>query len=327
MRRFAVLGSVSGLLFSAFAACLPHGVQAQSYPAKPIRMLIGYPPGGGVDIVARQIGPKYGEQLGQPIVIDNRPGAAGNIASDLLAKAPADGYVLMMSTPSVTINPSLYAKVGFDPIRDFAPITMVGVTPLILVVHPSLPAKSVKDLVALAKARPGQLLYSSGGNGSAAHLAGELLKSVTGTSIVHVPFKGAPPSMVALIGGEVHFTFGALTSTLPHVKSGRLRMLAVTSAQRSAFVPDLPTVSEAGISGYDVTQWYGLFAPAQTPAAIIAKLNSDLIRILDLPDVKAQMAALSLEIMTGTPQQFAAFVKSELVKWAKVVKESNMRVD
>ena len=227
-----------------------------------------------------------------------------------------------MSTPSITINPSLYSKVAFDPINDFAPITMVGVTPLILVVHPSLPAKSVKDLLALAKARPGQLSYSSGENGSAAHLAGELLKSLTATNIVHIPFTGAPPSMVALIAGEVHFTFGALTSTLPHVKSKRLRMLAVASAQRSAFVPELVTISEAGIPDYDVSQWYGLLAPAQTPAAIIARLNSDMTKVLAMPEVKAPLTNQSLEITPTTPQQFAAFIKSELVKWAKVVKES-----
>lgn len=327
MSKSAVFSFAAGTIVFVVFGLLAPVAYGQSYPTKPIRLLVGFPPGGGVDIVARQIAPKLSELLGQQIVVDNRSGAGGNLAAEQLAKSPPDGYVLMLSTPSITINPSLYGKVNFDPVNDFAPITLVGVSALALVVHPSLPTKSVKDLLALAMTRPGQLFYSSGGNGSAAHLAGELMKSLTKTSVVHVPFKGNPPSMTALIGGEVHFTFGTLSSTLSYVKARRLTALAVTSLQRSAFVPEIVTMAEAGIPGYDVTQWYGLVAPARTSAAIISRLNSEFIKVLELSEIKTQLNNQSLEIKTSTPPRFSEFIKSELSTWAKVVKESNMRVD
>ena len=288
---------------------------------------MGFPPGGGVDVIARQIAPKLGEQLGRQIVVENHSGAGTNISSEMLATAAPDGYTLLLATASIAINPSLYGKVAYDPVNDFAPINMVGGTSFILVVHPSFPAKSVKELVALAKARPAQLTYSSAGNGSVAHLAGELFKGMTGTRVVHVPFRGNPPSMIALMSGEVDYTFGTLPATLPHIKSKKLRMLAVSSAKRSAFTPELVTVSEAGVPGFDVTQWYGLIAPARTPDAIIARLDSELLKVLATPDIKAQLANQSLEILVSTPRQFAAFIKSEVAKWAKVVRDSKIQVD
>ena len=288
---------------------------------------MGFPPGGGVDVIARQISPKLGEQLGRQVVVENHSGAGTNISSEMLATAAPDGYTLLLATASIAINPSLYGKVAYDPVNDFAPVNTVGGTSFILVVHPSFPAKSVKELVALAKARPAQLTYSSAGNGSVAHLAGELFKGMTGTRVVHVPFRGNPPSMIALMSGEVDYTFGTLPATLPHIKSKKLRMLAVSSAKRSAFIPELVTVAEAGVAGFDVTQWYGLIAPARTPDAIIARLDSELLKVLAAPDIKVQLANQSLEISASTPRQFAAFIKSEVAKWAKVVRDSKIQVD
>ncbi|OGA38939.1 MAG: hypothetical protein A3G24_12415 [Betaproteobacteria bacterium RIFCSPLOWO2_12_FULL_62_13] len=320
--RFAI-----AMMYGSIISLLPFSSYSQSYPSKPIRLVVGFPPGGGVDVLARQIAPKLGEQLGHQVVIDNRPGAAGNIAAELVAKSPPDGYSLILSTPSITINPALYSKLPFDTVADFAPVTLVGEVALLVVVHPSLPVQSIKELIALAKATPAQLLYSSGGNGSAAHLSGELLKTLTGIDAVHVPFKGAPPSLLALVRGDVHFTFGALPSTQPSVKAGKLRALAVTSAKRSVFAPDLPTVAEIGITGYEYTQWYGLLAPAKTPVPIISKLNAEFINVLQMPEIRALLAKQSIEITTNTPEQFAAFIKSELAKWNRVVKETGMRID
>jgi tripartite-type tricarboxylate transporter receptor subunit TctC len=307
------------------AIALPAG--AQDYPNKPVRLIIGFPPGGGVDIVARQISPKLGEHLGQQVVIDNRGGAGGNIALEMLARLPPDGYSLMFTTPTISINPALYPKINYDSLRDFAPVTLVATTVYILVAHPSLPVKSVKELIALARARPRQLNYSSGGNGAAAHLAGELFRSMSGIEIVHVPFKGIAPALVAALSGEAQLTFASQPSVLPHVRAGKLRALAVTSAKRSSFTPDIPSIAEAGVPGYETTAWYGIIAPAKTPRTIVAKLNADVIRTLDNADVKSALANQSFEIVTTTPEQFGAFIKDELVKWSKVVKEAGMRID
>ncbi len=320
--RFAVWILSFGLML--LYAALGSG---QDYPNKPIRLVLGFPPGGGVDVVARLISPKLSEQLGQQLVIDNRGGAAGNIALDLVAKAAPDGYSLILSTPSITVNPALYSKVHYDPVNDFLPVTLVGTTALMLIVHPSLPVKSVKELITLAKAKPGQLSYSSGGNGSVAHLSYELFKSMTGVEIMHVPYKGAMPAQIGVMSGEAQLTFGALASALPHVKSGKLRALAVTSAQRSIFLPDLPTVGEAGVPGYESTQWYGLLAPARTPAAIITKLHSAMIKVLGMAEVKASLSNSGVEVITSTPEQFSAYLKSECAKWNKIIKESGMRIE
>ena len=300
---------------------------AQEYPVKPVRLIIGFPPGGGADNVARLIVPKLSELLGQQAVIDNRPGASGNIALELLAKSPPDGYVLMITTPTVTVNPALYARPGYDAINDFAPVALMGTAVYVLVVHPSLPVRSVKELMALARAKPRQLFYSSGGNGSAAHLSLELFRSMTGIEFVHVPYKGIAPAVIALLSGEVQFSSGTPASTMPFVRENRLRALAVTSAQRSAFVPELPSISEAGVPGYENTAWYGVLAPAKTPRPIIDKLNAATLRVIALPEVKAGFLAQSFEITTSTPEQFSALIKTELVKWAKVVKSSGMKVE
>jgi tripartite-type tricarboxylate transporter receptor subunit TctC len=300
---------------------------AQDYPSKPVRLIIGFPPGGGADIVARQLTPRLGELLGQQLVIDNRPGASGNIALELLAKSAPDGHVLMLTTPTLTVNPALYPKIPYDAQRDFAPVGLVASTVYVLVVHPSLPVKTVKDLISLAKTKPRELLYSSGGNGAAAHLAGELFRSMSGIQMVHVPYKGIAPALVAVLSGEAQVTFGSQPSALPHVRQGKLNALAVTSATRSSFTPQLPSIAEAALPGYDTTAWYGVIAPVRTAPAIINRLNRDILRVLDLPEIKTGLANLSFDILGGTPDQFAALIRDELAKWSKVVKESGMRLD
>jgi tripartite-type tricarboxylate transporter receptor subunit TctC len=314
------------LIASSLCTWLP-AVQAQEFPVKPIRMLIGFPPGGGVDIVARQLAPRLSEQFGQQLVIDNRAGASGNIALELTAKSPPDGYTLMFTTPTITINPALYPRVPFDALRDFAPVALVATTVYVLVVHPSVPAKSVQALIALAKARPREILYSSGGNGAAAHLAGELFRSMAGIQITHVPYRGVAPALIATLAGEAHITFASQPAVLPHVKQGRLNALAVTSLRRSAFTPDLPGIAEAALPGYDTTAWYGIIAPAKTSAAIVGRLNREVQRALDHPETKAALSSQSFEAAGGTSEQFAALIRDELAKWSKVVKASGMRVD
>ncbi len=266
-------------------------------------------------------------QLGQQVVIDYRSGASGNIALELLAKSPPDGYTLMLTTPTVTVNPALYPNLPYDTLRDFAPVVLVASTVYILVVHPSLPVKSVKDLIALAKARPGELFYSSGGNGAAAHLAGELFNSMSRLRLAHVPYKGVAAALIAVLSGETQVTFASQPTALPHIKQGRLQPLAVTSAKRSSFTPTLPSIAEAALPGYETTAWFGILAPAKMPAAITNRLNSEMNRALERVDVKAGFAGQSLESIGGTSEQFSVLIKDELAKWRKVVKEAGMRID
>ena len=266
-------------------------------------------------------------QLGQQVVIDYRSGASGNIALELLAKSPPDGYTLMLTTPTVTVNPALYPNLPYDTLRDFAPVVLVASTVYILVVHPSLPVKSVKELIALAKARPSELLYSSGGNGAAAHLAAELFNSMSRVRLAHVPYKGVAAALIAVLSGETQVTFASQPTALPHIKQGRLQPLAVTSAKRSSFTPALPSIAEAALPGYETTAWFGILAPAKMPAAITARLNSEMNRALDRADVKAGFTSQSLESIGGTSEQFSALIKDELAKWRKVVKEAGMRID
>ncbi len=322
MRRAYALSTLC-LCLSGLA---PTG-NAQDYPAKAVRMVVGFPPGGGADVVARQFTPRLGEQLGQQVVIDYRSGASGNIALELLAKSPPDGYTLMLTTPTVTVNPALYPNLPYDTLRDFAPVVLVASTVYILVVHPSLPVKSVKELIALAKARPSELLYSSGGNGAAAHLAAELFNSMSRVRLAHVPYKGVAAALIAVLSGETQVTFASQPTALPHIKQGRLQPLAVTSAKRSSFTPALPSIAEAALPGYETTAWFGILSPAKMPAAITARLNSEMNRALDRADVKAGFTSQSLESIGGTSEQFSALIKDELAKWRKVVKEAGMRID
>jgi tripartite-type tricarboxylate transporter receptor subunit TctC len=314
------------LVSTAVLTPLP-ALAADGFPDRPLRMIVPFPPGGSVDVVARIAGQKMTEIAGQSIVVDNRGGASGNIGSELAARAPADGYTIMMTTIPLVVNPSLFSKVPYDVVRDFAPISLIAAAPFVLAVHPSLPAKSVKELVALARARPGQLNYSSAGSGTNLHIAAELFKNLSGTNIVHVPYKGGGPALSALLGGEAQLSFLGVVAVVPHVKSGKMRALALTATKRSAVLPDLPTIAEAGVAGYEFASWYGVLAPAGTPAPRITKLHDILVRSLRSPDLAGRMATEGADIIAGSPQQFAAYLKTELTKWARVVKDSGLRVE
>lgn len=298
-----------------------------AYPVKPIRLINPFPPGGGASIIGRMIAQELTERLGQSVVFDNRGGAGGIIGMEIAARAAPDGYTLTMATAStVTINP-LLSKVPFDPIKDFAPVIHVSNVPLILVVHPAVAAKSVKEFIALAKAQPGKLNFASSGKGTISHLAGELFKINAGVNLVHVPYRGGGPALIDLLGGQVQSNFANILSSLPHVKAARLRGLAVTSAQRAAAINELPTLAEAGMAGYEVVQWNGMLAPARVPAAIIARLNSEVQRTLALPEMKTRLLADGAEPIGGSPQKFSAFIRADIDKWTKVIKAANVQVD
>ncbi len=319
-------GKTIGLLAAAAVAGAAWG--AESYPARPVRMLVGFPPGGSTDLLARLIGQKLADDLGQQVVIDNRAGAAGNLASELVAKATPDGYTLLMATVSSHgINPGLYRKVPYDPVRDYAPVTLIASYPLILAVHPAVPAKNVRDLIGLAKARPGQLTFGSSGNGSPGHLSGELFKSMAGVDLVHVPYKGGAPSTIALLSGEVQMSFATLPAMMPHIKSGKLLGPAVTTGRRSPALPEVPTIAEAGLAGFDVSSWAGLMAPAATPRQVVNRLHAATVKALASPEIRERLASEGAEPVGNTPEQFAAFVKTELAKWARAIKQAGAQLD
>jgi tripartite-type tricarboxylate transporter receptor subunit TctC len=315
------------VLYAVTLGAFPTLASAQTYPQKPIRFILPFPPGGGTDTLGRIVGQKLGESLGQQVVIDNRPGAGANIGAELAAKSPPDGYTIFMGNVAHTINASLYSKLNYDLVKDFAPVTMLGLTANIVVVHPSVPAKSLKELIALAKARPGELNYASSGSGSSSHLAGELFKNMAHINMTHIPYKGGGPAVVNLISGEASVGFATMPSALPHVKAGKLRALAVTTSQRSQAAPDLPTVAEAGVPGYEASTWYCLLLPAGTPHDIVARLNAEMVKVLRHADVKNRLTGLGYEITTTTPEQLAAHIRSEIAKWGKVVKATGIHVD
>lgn len=314
---------------AAFIAAMgmAQGALAQAYPSKPITMVVPYAPGGGADIVARTISQRLSEALGQQIVIDNRPGAGGNLGATLAARAAPDGYTLMLGTNTHAANMSLYAKPPYDLGRDFAPVSLLSSTPLVLVVHPSLPAPSVKALVALARKKPAALNYSSGGNGSTPHLAAEMFKTAARVDIVHVPYKGVAQGLTDLVSGQVQLMFTSISAATPHTRSGRLRVLAVTGAKRSPAAPEVPTMIEAGFPGFEVSIWNALFVPAKTPATAIGRLNAEVVKVLNAADVRERFASLGVEPISSTPEETAAYVKAELARWSKVVKDSGARVD
>ena len=317
------------LALASLAAPIPGtAAAADVYPAKPIRFVVAFPPGGGTDIIARSIAHKLAERLARQVVVDNRPGAGGNIGTDIVAKSAPDGYTLLMgSAGPLAINASLFATMPFDPIKDLAPVTLAASTPNVLVVHPSLPARSVKELIALAKAKPGEINFASSGHGTPAHLAGELFNSMAGVKLIHVPYKGAAPGLADLLGGQVQLMFSTLPPALPHVKDGRLRALAVTSAKRSPATPELPTLNEAALPGFEAITWHGVVVPAGTPAAIIARLNREIVAILHLPEIVERLSSQGAEALGSTPEEFAAYIRSESLKWANVVKESGAKAE
>ena len=316
------------LLAGLAAAALPLGALAQNYPAKPVTIVVPFAPGGTTDILARIVGQGLGTELGQPFVVDNRAGAGGNIGASLAAKAPADGYTLFMGTVGThAINQALYKKMPFDPVKDFAPISRVATVPNLLVAHPSQPYKTVKELIAYAKANPGKVTYGSPGSGASPHVSGELFKSMTGTDLLHVPYKGSAPAMTDLLGGQIAIMFDNMPSAIQHVRSGKPRPIAVTTAKRSPELPDIPTIAEAGVPGYEAMSWFGLFAPAATPKPVLDRLNAALVKVLNQPDVKKKIAEQGGDVVAETPEQFAAFIKAETAKWGKVVKDSGATVD
>ena len=322
--------SIVAIVFAlaAAACCAPAIAVAQTYPTKPIRLVVPFPPGGSLDVVARAIGQKLTEVWGQPVVIDNRPGAGGNIGADLVAKSAPDGYTILEGALSThAVNVSLYSKMPYDPVKDFAPITLVAITPNVLVVNPAFPANSVPELIAYAKAHPGALSFGSGSNGSAGHLAGELFKTEVGVDMVHVPYKGGAPALQALLAGDTQLMFDNLANSTPQLKAGKLKALAVTTAKRSSLAPELPTLAETGLPGFDIYTWWGFMAPAGTPKEIIAKWNAEITRILGTPEMKAFFAQQGAEPAPTTPEQFSALIKSEIPKYAKIIKASGAKVD
>ena len=310
------------------ALCSYTPAQAQNYPLKPVRIVLPYPAGGSSDAIVRAISQKLSAALGQPIVIDNRAGAGGSVGTENVARSQPDGYTLLIGTSGTHgINPSLYARLPYDPVKDFSPISLVTLGMNVLVVHPSVPAKSTRELITLAKSRPGKLNFSSAGNGATSHLAGEMLKMLAGINIVHVPFKGAEPAITSLISGEVDLAILNIPALLPQIRANKLRALAVASTKRSSSLPDLPTLIETGLADFDASSWNGLFAPAATPRDVVARLNTEVTRIVRLPDVVALLSSYGTEPAGNTAEQFEAFVKSEISRWAKVVKASGARVD
>ncbi|MBI2509220.1 MAG: tripartite tricarboxylate transporter substrate binding protein [Betaproteobacteria bacterium] len=301
--------------------------RAQAYPTKPVRIISPFAAGGGNDALCRIIAPKLSENLKQQVIVDNRPGANGIIGTDLAAKSPPDGYTIVLIPSGHAVNASLHKKLPYDSIRDFAPITLAGSSPLLVVVHPSVPAKNVKELAALAKARPAQLTYVSAGIGSSGHLAGALFEVMTGTKLVHVPYKGMGQSLPDLIGGHASLAFGTTLSTMPHVRSGRLRALAVTGARRSPALPELPTVAESGVPGYEASLWYGFVGPARLPAEIVRRLHAEIAAVLALPDVRERLASQGLDARSTTPDEFARLLAADLDRWAGVVRRAGVQAE
>ena len=322
MKRITTL--LVGLAFASLAG-VSH---AQAWPSKPIRWIVPFAPGGTTDILARTIAEKLTPALGKPVIVENNPGAGGSVGATQTAKAAPDGYTIMGGTISThAINASLYKKLPYDPVKDFVPITLIARVPNLLVVNPEVPAKNVKELIALLKANPGKYTFASSGNGTSQHLSGELFKSMAGVDMQHIPYKGSPPALQDVVGGQVTMTFDNITTAWPLAKAGKLRALAVTTAKRSPIAPDVPTLAESGLAGYEVGSWQGVFAPAGTPPDVVKRLNTEIVKIINMPDVRAKLEALGAEPVGNSSDEFATIVKSEVAKWAKVVKESGAHVD
>jgi len=312
------------LIFVLLAAITLPAFAQQSYPSKPVRIVSPFPPGGGNDALCRTIAPKLSENLKQQVIIENRAGANGIVGTEVAARSAPDGYTIVLIPSGHAVNASLYKKLPFDSIRDFTPITLVASSPLVLAVHPSLPVKNVKDVIALAKSRPGQLTYVSSGVGSSGHLAGALFDTLTGTKMVHIPYKGMALAITDLMGGQVTMTFGTSLSVIPQVRSGRLRALATTGAKRSPALPDLPTIAETGVPGYEASLWYGFVGPAKMPPEIVNRLNSAIVAVLQMPEIRERLASQGVDAIHNTPEEFAKLLVNDLERWAKVVKRAGV---
>ena len=324
LRRIACVALVLG---SVLVPLRPALAQSDAYPNKPVHLIVPFPPGGSVDVVARMVAPRLGERLGQPIIVENRSGASGNIGTEAVARAKPDGYTLLINTLPFVANVHLYPKVPYHPINDFEPIALVSSSPSLVVVNPSVPAKSISELLQLARSKPGVLNYSAAGAGTNPHIAGELFNLMGNVDIVAIQYKGGGPALIAALGGEVGITYPNISEGLPNVKSGKLRALAVTSATRSAVLPDVPTVAESGLPGYEFVTWHGILAPKGTPQAIVAVLNEKLKQTLSTPEQAKLFQEMGLNIIASTPAEFAAHLKSELDKWGRVIRERNIRIN
>jgi tripartite-type tricarboxylate transporter receptor subunit TctC len=326
MRTFSTRSVLQGFLTAALTALMSDAAPGQAYPTRPIHVVVPSSPGAGVtDIMARLVGQHLSARIGQQIVIDNRPGASGIIGAEVVSRAAPDGYTLLVANVSLVVNPFLYPKMPYDALKDFIPVTMINSAPMLLVVHPSVPAKSVSELIAYAKSHPAQLNYGSGGLGSTPYLAAELFKSLAGIDVVHVPYKGGAPALSDLVGGQVSFMIENMPGTMPYVRAGNLRALAITSPQRSELAPELPTMAEAGVPGYEMSGWNGLFAVKGTPPEIVAKLHSEVAKILRTAEVRQELAALGAEPVGDTPEEFAAFLKADMARWGKIIQDKGIR--
>jgi tripartite-type tricarboxylate transporter receptor subunit TctC len=309
-------------------ALLPFFAHGQDYPTKPIRVILSVPAGATPDVTARLLTPGLFQILGQQLVVDNRPGAGGMIGAEIASKASPDGYTIFISSPgALTILPHLRTNVPYDTLKDFVPVSLISIGPFVLITHPALPAKSIRELIALAKAQPGKLNYASAGNGVANHLAMELFKQMTGVDIVHVPYKGAPQAVTDVLAGNMNMMFNSIAPIVGHIKSGRVRVLGIASAKRSPQLPDVPTISEAGVPGFEAVNWFGLFVPAKTPQTIVTRLNDALVKVLHKPEIRSQFATLGADVVGSTPEEFAAFVRRDMAQYAKIVKLSGAKVD
>jgi tripartite-type tricarboxylate transporter receptor subunit TctC len=317
----------SRLAVGFFLVLMTSMLWAQSWPTKPVRMIIAFPPGGPTDLVSRVLAQKLSEQLGQQVIVDNKPGAGGNIAAELAARAAPDGYTIFYNTSAIVIGPALYGKVNYDTLKDFAPVLLTASVPMVLVVNPQLPARSVKEFVDLAKTRSGALNYSSSGTGTITHLASAMMSTQTGIQTQHIPYKGSAPGLVDLASGQTQFMIDTINTVLPYVRDNRLRGLAVTSAKRSPLLPDLPTLAEAGISGFEAAAWQGIVVPTGTPNEIVQKLNAEVNKALTHPDIRSRLAAQGADILGGTPAEYAAYLRSEMPRWAKAVKDSGAKAE
>lgn len=324
-RYTSQMGKITKLLL-VLGSVVATSAQAQ-YPSKPIRMILSTSPGGGADVTARLIAPRLSEALGQNVIVENRPGASGMIAGEFVARQPADGYTILLDITTHAVNPALYAKMPYEPLKDLVPVTQVMQAPNVLVVHPSIPVASVKEFIAYAKTKDGGLAYASSGNGSAQHLAAEMFKMRTGIAMVHIPYKGGGPALADVVAGQVPVFFALLSSATPHIRAGRLKPLAVTGSARAQSMPELPTIAESGLPGYEIYDFNGLYFPARTPSEIISRWHREVARVLTISEVRERFAALGTEPVGSTPQAFEAFLRTEIAKWTQLVKDANIRVD
>lgn len=311
------------LILCGFCAC----AAAQDYPARPVRFILPFPPGGGTDILGRLIAERLSAGLGQPVVTENRGGAGGNVGAEAAARSAPDGYTIVLCAPSLAISPTLYSRLNYDPVKDFAPISLVATVPNVMITHPSVPAQTLQEFIAHVRDRPEGMNFGSGGNGTSNHLAGELFNIVTGARLVHIPYKGVNLAMQDVLSGRIHLVVIGIPAAAPHVRAGRLRALAVITRERAAALPEVPTAAEAGLKDFEVTTWYGVLAPAGTPRPIIARLNGELVKVMNAPDMKAKLAASGTDALTSSPEEFAAYLRQEIAKWGDVVRKAKLKAD